>query len=353
MSLGEILADIALNYEIAKNQKIAKHEIAIALRHGVPNALRTILKNNKNILKDKKVDIYVNGSAGIGRWAEVPWCAIFNTAITKSAKKGYFVVYLFNAKDKKIYLSLNQGTNSVKEKSDESYIDVLNERAAEYREKLTEFEGIIPLTEIKDFYGENATGYAAGHILGFEYDASNMPDDDTLIRDLQNVLEAYSVLFPKSPTPLFPTKPATVEAGSFDYKADDNLTATKNDDDEDEDEEQFIKEKRTYRYHRRIERSSQYAKEVKKVHGLQCECCNLDFGKLYGEIGKGFIEVHHMIPLSSLTPESDKAYNIKKDFAVLCPNCHRMIHRLPDPSDLETLKKLTKFKFPKESSKAR
>ena len=353
MSLGEILADIALNYEIAKNQKIAKHEIAIALRHGVPNALRTILKNNKNILKDKKVDIYVNGSAGIGRWAEVPWCAIFNTAITKNAKKGYFVVYLFNAKDKKIYLSLNQGTNSVKEKSDESYIDVLNERAAEYREKLTEFEGIIPLTAINDFYGKNATGYAAGHILGFEYDAFNMPDDDTLIRDLQNVLEAYSVLFPKSPTPLFPTKPATVEAGSFDYKADDNLTATKNDDDEDEDEEQFIKEKRTYRYHRRIERSSQYAKEVKKVHGLQCECCNLDFGKLYGEIGKGFIEVHHMIPLSSLTPESDKAYNIKKDFAVLCPNCHRMIHRLPDPSDLETLKKLTKIRFPKESSKTR
>lgn len=349
MSLGEILADIALNYEIAKSQKIAKHEIAIALRHGVPNALRTILKNNKNILKDKKVDIYVNGSAGIGRWAEVPWCAIFNTAITKSAKKGYFVVYLFNAKDKKIYLSLNQGTNSVKEKSEESYIDVLNERAAKYREKLTEFEGIIPLTAINDFYGKNATGYAAGHILGFEYDASNMPDDDTLIRDLQNVLEAYSVLFPKSPMPLFPTKPATVEAGSFDYKADDNLTANKNDDDE----EQFIKEKQTYRCQNAIERNTRYADKVKKVHGLQCECCNLDFGKQYGEIGEGFIEVHHIIPLSSLTPESYKAYNIEKDFAVLCPNCHRMIHRLPDPSDLETLKKLTKIRFPKESSKTR
>ena len=341
MSLGEILADIALNYEIAKSQKIARHEIAIALRHGLPDTLGNILQDNWN--RDN-----IEGSAGYGEWAEVPWCAILNPAITTSVQRGYFVVYLFNAKDKKIYLSLNQGTKSVKDEArkkfktqKKSYIDALNDKAAEYTEKLTEFEGIIPLTAINDFYGKNATGYAAGHILGFEYDAFNMPDNDTLIRDLQKILEAYSVLFFKNTN--------TDEDYSFKYEEDENLTASKDIDDK----EKIIMEKRTYRCHRRIERSSNYAKEVKKVHGLQCECCNLDFGKQYGEIGEGFIEVHHMIPLSSLTPESYKAYNIEKDFAVLCPNCHRMIHRLPDPSDLETLKKLTKFKFPKETSKAR
>lgn len=336
MSLGEILADIALNYETSKRESIKDHKMAIALRRDLPNILGNILQDNWN--RDD-----IEGSPGrINKWAEVPWCAIFNPVITDRATEGYFVVYLFNAKDKKIYLSLNQGTSSVRtEFGTKSYIGVLNKRAAEYREKLTEFEGIIPLTAINDFYGKNATGYAAGHILGFEYDAFNMPDDDTLIRDLQNILKAYSVLFFKNTN--------TDEDDSFKYEEDENLTASKDIDDK----AKIIMEKRTYRCQNAIERNTRYADKVKKVHGLQCECCNLDFGKQYGEIGEGFIEVHHMIPLSSLTPESYKAYNIKKDFAVLCPNCHRMIHRLPDPSDLETLKKLTKFKFPKESSKTR
>lgn len=168
-----------------------------------------------------------------------------------------------------------------------------------------------------------------------------MPDDDTLIRDLQKILEAYSVLFFKNTN--------TDEDDSFKYEEDENLTASKDIDDK----EKIIMEKRTYRCQNAIERNTNYADKVKKVHGLQCECCNLDFGEQYGKIGEGFIEVHHMIPLSSLTPKSVKAYNIERDFAVLCPNCHRMIHKLPDPSDLETLKKLTKIRFPKESSKTR
>jgi predicted HNH restriction endonuclease len=32
-------------------------------------------------------------------------------------------------------------------------------------------------------------------------------------------------------------------------------------------------------------------------------------------------------------------YDVAADFAVLCANCHRMIHRTEDPSDLETFKK--------------
>lgn len=336
MSLSALLTDIALNYETSKRESIKDHKMAIALRRDLPNILGDILQDNWN--RD-----YIEGSPGkMNNWAEVPWCAIFNPVITDRATEGYFVVYLFNAKDKKIYLSLNQGTSSVRtEFGTKSYIGVLNKRAAEYREKLTEFEGIIPLTAINDFYGKNATGYAAGHILGFEYDAFNMPDDDTLIRDLQKILEVYSVLFFKNTN--------TDEDDSFKYEEDENLTASKDIDDK----AKIIMEKRTYRCQNAIERNTRYADKVKKVHGLQCECCNLDFGKQYGEIGEGFIEVHHMIPLSSLTPESYKAYNIEKDFAVLCPNCHRMIHRLPDPSDLETLKKLTKIRFPKESSKTR
>ena len=68
--------------------------------------------------------------------------------------------------------------------------------------------------------------------------------------------------------------------------------------------------------------------------------CQLDFAERYGPIGKGFIEAHHLKPLSSLTEGSTLTYDVAKDFAVLCPNCHRMIHRTPDPSDLKGFREL-------------
>ena len=48
-------------------------------------------------------------------------------------------------------------------------------------------------------------------------------------------------------------------------------------------------------------------------------------------IGADFIEAHHLVPLSHIKPGEERAY-VADDFAVLCSNCHRMIHRWPDPS---------------------
>ena len=57
---------------------------------------------------------------------------------------------------------------------------------------------------------------------------------------------------------------------------------------------------------------------------LTCEACGFDFAEKYGEIGKGFCEVHHARPLGSR--ESSEITTIK-DLAILCSNCHRIIHR--------------------------
>ena len=75
----------------------------------------------------------------------------------------------------------------------------------------------------------------------------------------------------------------------------------------------------------------------KKKKGYTCEACGFSFENKYGEIGKNFIEVHHLIPFASLK-EGNTSLNLEKDFAVLCSNCHRMIHKLKDPSNLEQLK---------------
>jgi hypothetical protein len=95
-----------------------------------------------------------------------------------------------------------------------------------------------------------------------------------------------------------------------------------------------ITETRKYAYHRKIERNRTSANHAKKFHGTRCQACDLDFGERYGKIGKGFIEAHHLRPIGTLEEGIAVKYDVAVDFAVLCSNCHRMIHRFADPSDL-------------------
>lgn len=60
---------------------------------------------------------------------------------------------------------------------------------------------------------------------------------------------------------------------------------------------------------------------------LQCEVCGFNFEQMYGKIGRGFIEIHHLIPIFCLDGESvektlEESLN---DVAALCANCHRMV----------------------------
>lgn len=57
---------------------------------------------------------------------------------------------------------------------------------------------------------------------------------------------------------------------------------------------------------------------------LECEACRFDFERQYGKTGQGFMECHHLKPISSLAaPERTRL----EDLALICANCHRMIHR--------------------------
>lgn len=47
--------------------------------------------------------------------------------------------------------------------------------------------------------------------------------------------------------------------------------------------------------------------------------------KQYGSLGKGFIHVHHKIPLSEIGDEYEVDY--VNDLIPVCPNCHAMLHR--------------------------
>lgn len=91
------------------------------------------------------------------------------------------------------------------------------------------------------------------------------------------------------------------------------------------------------RTHLRRERSSRLIKEFKNnIESFNCECCGFDFEEKYGDLGKGFIEAHHKIPVAELNGEVQITI---KDLAALCSNCHRMIHR-NDLISIDELKSL-------------
>ena len=62
---------------------------------------------------------------------------------------------------------------------------------------------------------------------------------------------------------------------------------------------------------------------LKGKQELKCEVCGFDFKKAYGKLGAGYIEVHHKKPVS----EGVRMTDLNNDLAMLCSNCHRMIHR--------------------------
>ena len=80
--------------------------------------------------------------------------------------------------------------------------------------------------------------------------------------------------------------------------------------------------------HQRRERSKQLRnKKISEAkrdgRPIACEICSFDFALTYGDRGTDYIEVHHVLPLHESGPVSTKLSAL----ALLCSNCHRMIHR--------------------------
>src|SRR5258706_10335091 len=100
-----------------------------------------------------------------------------------------------------------------------------------------------------------------------------------------------------------------------------------------------ITERRRYAWQLRLERKSGAAKRAKARYGYKCQACSMSFSDMYGDIGAEFIEAHHLVPLSDIEPGEKRVYT-PDHFAVLWSNCHRMIHRWPDPGDFDGFRRM-------------
>jgi 5-methylcytosine-specific restriction protein A len=76
------------------------------------------------------------------------------------------------------------------------------------------------------------------------------------------------------------------------------------------------------------------------VHGSACLICDFDFARVYGDMGRDFIHVHHVVPVSKLGP--GYVINPAADLVPVCPNCHAMLHRRDPPYRVEELREQMK-----------
>jgi 5-methylcytosine-specific restriction enzyme A len=94
--------------------------------------------------------------------------------------------------------------------------------------------------------------------------------------------------------------------------------------------------------HKRRERNPTVVRRKKatvlhQTGRLACEACDFDFEVRYGQLGTGFAECQHRAPLSQLGGATRMTLD---ELAIICANCHRMIHRSRPMLSVDELRRL-------------
>lgn len=82
---------------------------------------------------------------------------------------------------------------------------------------------------------------------------------------------------------------------------------------------------KTQVYANRYERNSEAREQCIAQKGYKCSVCGMSFEEVYGELGSGFIHVHHIVPISQIG--KNYKIDVERDLVPVCPNCHAMLHR--------------------------
>ena len=79
--MREAIHHVGTMFGAARLQKYAEHPLADFIRNELRDALEACLA-------PEQVGLIIKGSAGSGRWADVPWAAVFDPFVTTTATRG-------------------------------------------------------------------------------------------------------------------------------------------------------------------------------------------------------------------------------------------------------------------------
>ena len=88
----------------------------------------------------------------------------------------------------------------------------------------------------------------------------------------------------------------------------------------------------------RYERNKRNRLHALAIHGCSCKACGFEFADRYGPKATGYIEVHHITPVSELGP--GYMINPETDLIPLCANCHRVAHMRKIPYTVDEIKEM-------------
>ena len=169
------------------------------------NQIPSLLSSTSSMQKDYYT---CKGSCGQGNWAGCPWIAIFNTNITSTTTKGVYIVYLLNAENKTLYLTLDQGMTAIKDEA-----DALSNNTKQYFKEhgyrgkdsyvlstlADNAQKIQRCLDLGSFSTEAITSgkaeYDAGCICSKKYTLDTLPSDEELYADLENMLNVYATYY--------------------------------------------------------------------------------------------------------------------------------------------------------------
>jgi len=296
MSLNSALNLFLEVYQVAISEPSIGGAVAEFARREIPAALSQIIGKNHRYI--------IHGSPSQDRCANIPWVAIYDRFVSETNRDGFYVVYLVPEDYSGFYLSLNQDAPIMRRIYGPDAKGLLAARASGYITHLkTDKPFIAGPIYLKVMSASSISAYyEQGSIYARYYKRGEIPDDEILTKDLKDFLKLYLLIAAKRPS----LKPNN-------SNEDDEIGL---------DEEALAK----LHAHKHIERNRRLVESVKKIHGYTCQVCGFDFERTYKIIGHEFIEVHYLTPIQAL--KSQKAVpDPKNDFAVLCANCHRMIHK--------------------------
>ncbi|MGJ7043963.1 MrcB family domain-containing protein [Thermoanaerobacterium thermosulfurigenes] len=180
MSLKQLFEEVMNNYIVAKNSQPFKgNRMGEILRNEIPNAIQKFSFIGG--------DFIVKGSCGQGNWAEIPWVAIMHKRVTKTTMEGVYIVYLFSSDMKRLYITLNQGCTKLKDEYGKAKaIEKMMSIATSIRDRLNP-KG----WKTDDNISIGNEFYEKGMIFYKLYEKDNIPSDEVLKSDLNDLINIY------------------------------------------------------------------------------------------------------------------------------------------------------------------
>jgi len=187
-SLHAALEKVLAEYPAARATSFTKHPLATYLRSDLPSRLAAFAALDEHVYR-------VEGSAGQGVWASVPWVAVLDRDRGGRVQDGIYVCYLFSEDLERIVLGLVVGVT--KSEAGAGSEQSLADRIGRWRDGLAQ----IPLSgrwrrEPPAPLAGRGVGrqYAPAVLVHVEYRRGAIPPDEALYADLTELLSVYRQL---------------------------------------------------------------------------------------------------------------------------------------------------------------